>query len=169
MSAPPSRLAVHMIPCEKARSVSLPPDREILHLLPQEFILDDQPGVRDPAGMMGCRLEVNLHLVTGSSSAIQNVITVSNRAGVHVDNTVYEARTGITYAGTAEFLLSIGSDIAVEAKEIEDIVVHGNGGSDTLTVSGRVRHQRCAAAWLAFSTTPLRLPCRGGHTSTATV
>jgi len=76
---------------EKARSVSLPPDREILHLLPQEFILDDQPGVRDPAGMMGCRLEVNLHLVTGSSSAIQNVITVANRAGVHVDNTVYEA------------------------------------------------------------------------------
>src|SRR5437016_9696164 len=41
--------------------------------------------------MMGCRLEVNLHLVTGSSSAIQNIITVSNRAGVHVDNTVYEA------------------------------------------------------------------------------
>src|SRR2546423_1487039 len=76
---------------EKARSVSLPPDREILHLLPQEFILDDQPGVRDPVGMMGCRLEVNLHLVTGSSSAIQNAITVANRAGVHVDNTVYEA------------------------------------------------------------------------------
>ena len=79
---------------EKARSVSLPPDREILHLLPQEFILDDQPGVRDPAGMMGCRLEVNLHLVTGSSSAIQNVITVANRAGVHVDGFLCRSECG---------------------------------------------------------------------------
>ncbi|HKE31433.1 MAG TPA: cell division protein FtsA, partial [Candidatus Angelobacter sp.] len=76
---------------EKARSVNLPPDRDILHLLPQEFILDDQTGVRDPAGMMGCRLEVNLHMVTASSSAAQNVITAANRAGIHVDNTVYEA------------------------------------------------------------------------------
>src|SRR5215831_13475705 len=53
------RLAV-----EKARSLSLPADREILHLLPQEFILDDQGGVRDPAGMMARRVEVNLHLIT---------------------------------------------------------------------------------------------------------
>jgi cell division protein FtsA len=79
------RLAV-----EKARSVSLPPDREVLHLLPQEFILDDQAGVRDPAGMMGRRLEVNLHMVTAASSATQNVITAANRAGLHVDNVVYE-------------------------------------------------------------------------------
>jgi len=76
---------------EKARSISLPPDREVLHLLPQEFILDDQAGIRDPAGMMGSRLEVNLHVVTASSSATQNVITAANRAGIHVDNTVYEA------------------------------------------------------------------------------
>jgi cell division protein FtsA len=76
---------------EKARSIHLPPDREILHLLPQEFILDDQVGIRDPAGMMGSRLEVNLHLVTASASATQNVITAANRASIHVDNTVYEA------------------------------------------------------------------------------
>jgi len=75
---------------EKARSISLPPDRDILHLLPQEFILDEQVGIRDPAGMMGSRLEVNLHLVTASASAVQNVITAANRAGIHVDNTVYE-------------------------------------------------------------------------------
>jgi cell division protein FtsA len=80
------RLAV-----EKARSLSLPADREILHLLPQEFILDDQAGVRDPAGMMARRVEVNLHLVTASSSAMQNVVTAANRAGLHVDNVVYEA------------------------------------------------------------------------------
>lgn len=76
---------------EKARSISLPQDREVLHLLPQEFILDDQTGIHDPAGMMGSRLEVNLHLVTASSSATQNVVTAANRAGLNVDNTVYEA------------------------------------------------------------------------------
>src|SRR5579859_7279122 len=67
---------------EKARSVALPEDREVLHLLPQEFILDDQAGVRDPVGMMGRRLEVNLHMVTASQSATQNVVTAANRAGL---------------------------------------------------------------------------------------
>src|SRR5215475_10204129 len=76
---------------EKARSVTLPEDREVIHLLPQEFILDDQAGLRDPAGMMGRRLEVNLHVVTASSSATQNVVSAANRAGLHVDNVVYEA------------------------------------------------------------------------------
>jgi len=75
---------------EKARSISLPPDREILHLLPQEFILDEQPGVQDPLGMMAARLEVRVHLVTAAASAAQNVITAVNKAGVHVDDTVFE-------------------------------------------------------------------------------
>ncbi|HUK25183.1 MAG TPA: cell division protein FtsA [Terriglobales bacterium] len=75
---------------EKARAIPLPADREILHLLPQEFILDDQPGVRDPLGMMALRLEVRVHMVTTSASAVQNVITAVNRAGVHVDDTVFE-------------------------------------------------------------------------------
>jgi len=75
---------------EKARTVPLPGDREILHLLPQEFILDDQPGVQDPTGMMTTRLEVRVHIVTASASATQNVITAVNKAGVHVDDTVFE-------------------------------------------------------------------------------
>ena len=75
---------------EKARSIPLPADREVLHLLPQEFILDGQAGVHDPLGMMAARLEVRVHLVTGASSAAQNVITAVNRAGVHVDDTVFE-------------------------------------------------------------------------------
>jgi len=75
---------------EKARTVPLPGDREILHLLPQEFILDDQPGVQDPTGMMATRLEVRVHIVTASASATQNVITAVNKAGVHVDDTVFE-------------------------------------------------------------------------------
>src|SRR5215510_3299727 len=79
------RLAV-----EKARSVNLPPDREVLHLLPQEFILDDQAGVHDPLGMMGTRLEVRVHMVTVASGATQNVVTAVNRAGIHVDDTIFE-------------------------------------------------------------------------------
>ena len=75
---------------DKARTIPLPADREILHLLPQEFILDDQPGVQDPTGMMAARLEVRVHIVTASASATQNLITAVNKAGVHVDDTVFE-------------------------------------------------------------------------------
>ncbi len=75
---------------ERARAIPLPADREILHLLPQEFILDDQPGVHDPLGMMAARLEVRVHMVTAATSATQNVITAVNKAGIHVDDTVYE-------------------------------------------------------------------------------
>jgi len=76
---------------DKARSIPLPADREVLHLLPQEFILDEQPGVHDPLGMMAARLEVRVHMVTSASSVTQNVVTAVNRAGVHVDDTVFEA------------------------------------------------------------------------------
>jgi cell division protein FtsA len=79
------RLAV-----DKARSIPLPDDREILHLLPQQFILDQQEGLRDPMGMVGRQLEVRVHVITAAASAYQNVVTVMNRAGIHVDGTVYE-------------------------------------------------------------------------------
>ena len=75
---------------DKARTIPLPADREILHLLPQEFILDDEPGVQDPTGMMATRLEVRVHIVTASSAATQNLITAVNKAGVHVDDTIFE-------------------------------------------------------------------------------
>ena len=79
------RLAV-----DKARAIALPADREIVHLLPQEFILDDQAGVHDPLGMMATRLEVRVHMVTAASSATQNAVTAVNKAGLHVDDTVFE-------------------------------------------------------------------------------
>ncbi|GAA3768985.1 cell division protein FtsA [Terriglobus aquaticus] len=75
---------------DRARSVALPADREILHLLPQEFILDDQPGIHDPIGMVGTKLEVNLHLSTCSGGVTQSVVTCANRAGLEVVDTVYE-------------------------------------------------------------------------------
>ena len=80
------RLAV-----DRARAIPLPEDRQVLHLLPQEFILDGEGGLRDPAGMVGRQLEVRVHMVTASANAAQNVVTVVNRAAVQVDDTVYEA------------------------------------------------------------------------------
>ncbi len=75
---------------EKARNIALPEDREPLHLLPQEFIIDGQPGVHDPAGLMGKKLEARVHVVTASGTATQNVVSAMNRAGIHVDDTVFE-------------------------------------------------------------------------------
>ncbi len=76
---------------DRARSVSLPNDREVIHLLPQQFILDEQPGIHDPVGMVGSRLEVNLHIATCSASAQQSIVTCANRAGLEVTETVFEA------------------------------------------------------------------------------
>ena len=75
---------------EAARGVTLPEDREVLHVLPQEFFLDGHDNIRDAIGMVGQRLEVNVHIVTASGSATQNIVTAVNRAGVRVDDTVLE-------------------------------------------------------------------------------
>ena len=75
---------------EAARGVTLPEDREVLHVLPQEFYLDGHDNIRDAIGMVGQRLEANVHIVTASGSATQNIVTAVNRAGVRVDDTVLE-------------------------------------------------------------------------------
>ena len=75
---------------EAARGVTLPEDREVLHVLPQEFFLDGQDNIRDAIGMIGQRLEANVHIVTASGAATQNIVTAVNRAGVRVDDTVLE-------------------------------------------------------------------------------
>ena len=72
---------------DRARAIPLPADREILHLLPQEFILDDQAGVHDPLGMMAARLEVRVHMVTAATSATQNVVTAVNQAPAFMSTT----------------------------------------------------------------------------------
>ena len=76
---------------DRARSVSLPSDREVIHLLPQQFILDDQPNIHDPVGMVGSRLEVNLHIATCSASAQQSIVTCANKAGLEVTESVFDA------------------------------------------------------------------------------
>jgi cell division protein FtsA len=76
---------------ERARAVERPPDREILHLLPRQFLVDDQPGIFDPVGMIGARLEVDLHIATCSGSALQSTVTCANRAGLEVTEAVLES------------------------------------------------------------------------------
>ena len=73
-----------------AKGVALPAGREILHVLPQDFVVDEQDGIGAPVGMMGTRLEVNVHVVTGSTASTQNIIACVNRAGVAVVDTVIE-------------------------------------------------------------------------------
>ena len=75
---------------DAAKAVALPSGREILHVLPQDFVVDEQDGVGAPIGMTGSRLEVNVHIVTGSVSSTQNVVACVNRAGVKVLETVPE-------------------------------------------------------------------------------
>jgi cell division protein FtsA len=75
---------------DAARNISLPEDREVLHVLPHEFIVDAQDGIRDAIGMVGQRLEVNVHVVTSSVAATQNLITAANKAGILIGDTVLE-------------------------------------------------------------------------------
>jgi cell division protein FtsA len=75
---------------DAARNITLPEDREVLHVLPQEFLVDSQEGIRDPVGMLGQRLEADVHIVTTSSAGTQNLITAVNHAGVVVTDTVLE-------------------------------------------------------------------------------
>ena len=69
---------------DAAKAVALPSGREILHVLPQDFVVDEQDGIGAPVGMTGSRLEVNVHVVTGSASSTQNIVACVNRAGVAV-------------------------------------------------------------------------------------
>ncbi len=75
---------------EAARAVSIPPEREILHVLPQEFVLDDQGGITSPMGMNGTRLEANVHIITAATTSIQNLVTCANKAGIEVRDMVLE-------------------------------------------------------------------------------
>jgi cell division protein FtsA len=115
---------------DRARSIAMPADREILHLLPQQFILDEQPGILDPVGMVGNRLEVNLHIATSSASAQQSIITSANRAGLEVTETVFEALAAAEATLSADeremgvCLLDIGASTSELVVYFEGSVAH---------------------------------------------
>lgn len=110
---------------DAARAVALPSGREILHVLPQDFVIDDQDGVAVPVGMTGSRLEVNVHVVTGSSSSMQNMVACVNRAGVEVVETVLEQ------------LSASESVLSADEKELGVCVVDIGGGTTDFAVFER--------------------------------
>ncbi len=75
---------------DAARAVAIPADQKILHILPQEFIIDEQEGIREPVGMSGVRLEARVHMVTGAVSAAQNIVKCIRRCGLEVDDLILE-------------------------------------------------------------------------------
>jgi cell division protein FtsA len=115
---------------EAARGVSLPEDREVLHVLPQEFFLDRQDNIRDAIGMVGVRLEANVHIVTASGSSTQNIVTAVNRAGVRVDDTVLEP------------LASAEACLTQDERELGCCLLDIGGGTTDLIAftAGVVRH-----------------------------
>jgi cell division protein FtsA len=115
---------------QTAQGITLPEDRQLLEVLPQEFLLDAQGGIRDPVGMVGARLEVNVHLVTASISAHQNVVTAANHAGVEVLGTVFEP------------LADSASCLTADERELGVALVDIGGGTTDLIVyhGGAVRH-----------------------------
>jgi cell division protein FtsA len=107
---------------DAAQAVSIPQDRELIHVLPQEFVLDDQPGIAQPVGMTGSRLEANVHIVTAATTSVQNLVTCVNRAGIEVRDTVLEQ------LATAESALSS------DEKELGVALIDVGGGTTDLAI-----------------------------------
>ncbi len=110
---------------EQARAVTMPTDHEIIHVLPQEYIVDEQEGVTQPAGMAGVRLECKVHVVTGAIPAIQNITRSVTRAGLDVERLVLQP-----YASSLTALSDDERDLGVALVDI------GSGTSDVAVLSG---------------------------------
>lgn len=102
---------------DAARAIAIPPDREVIHVLPQAFVVDDQDGIREPLGMSGVRLEVEVHVVTGAITSVQNVIKSVNRAGLSVRDIVLEQ------------LASSESVLMPDEKELGILLIDIGGGT----------------------------------------
>ena len=93
---------------DAAKAVALPSGRKILHVLPQDFVVDERNGIGAPVGTIGSRLEVNVHVVTGSVSSTQNLVACVNRAGVAVLDTVLEQLAASEAVLTQDEELGVG-------------------------------------------------------------
>jgi cell division protein FtsA len=120
---------------DAARNITLPEDREVLHVLPHEFRVDAQDGIRDAIGMVGQRLEANVHLVTSSVAATQNLVTAANRAGILISDTVLEP------------LASAESSLTQDERDLGCCLLDIGGGTTEVIVygSGVVRHTSAVA------------------------
>ncbi len=115
---------------EAAKAVAIPADQRILHVLPQEFVIDGQEGIRDPIGMSGVRLEAKVHIGTGADSAAQNIIKCVQRCGLTVEDIVLEQ------------LASSFACLTDDEKELGVCIVDVGGGTTDLAVfsGGAIRH-----------------------------
>ncbi len=111
---------------DAARAVAIPADQKILHVLPQEFVIDGQSGIRDPIGMSGVRLEAHVHMVTGSASAAQNIIKCVQRCGLEVDDIVLE-QLASSHAVLTEDEQELGSCLVDLGGGTTDIAVFHDG------------------------------------------
>lgn len=120
---------------DAARSVNLPEDREILHVLPHEFIVDAHDGIRDPLGMVGQHLEANVQLVTSSIIATQNLVTAANRAGILISDTVLEP------------LASSDACLTQDERDLGCCLLEIGGGTTEIIVygGGTIRHTSAVA------------------------
>lgn len=115
---------------DAARAVAIPADQKILHVLPQEFVIDTQEGIREPIGMSGVRLEAKVHLVTGAVSAAQNIVKCVRRCGLEVDDIILEQ------------LASSNAVLSDDEKELGVCLVDIGGGTTDIAVftEGAIRH-----------------------------
>lgn len=115
---------------DAARAMNIPADQKILHILPQEYIVDNQDGIREPIGMSGVRLEAKVHVVTGAVSSAQNIIKCCNRCDLDVADMVLEQ-----VASSEAVLMQDEKDIGVALVDI------GGGTTDiAVFVNGAIRH-----------------------------
>lgn len=115
---------------EAAKAVAIPMDREVLHILSQEYIIDDQDGIKEPLGMSGVRLEAKVHIVTGAVTSAQNIIKCCNRTGLNVANIALEP------------LASAEAVLTSEEKELGVALVDMGGGTTDIALfhDGVVKH-----------------------------
>jgi cell division protein FtsA len=115
---------------DAAKAVAIPADQRILHVLPQEFVIDNSEGIRDPISMSGVRLEAKVHLVTGAMSAAQNIIKCVRRCGLEVDDIILEQ------------LASSAAVLTEDEKELGVCLVDIGGGTTDIAVfsDGAIRH-----------------------------
>ena len=125
---------------EQAKAVAIPMDREVLHVLPQQYVVDDQDGIRDPLGMAGVRLEARVHMVTTAVATAQNVIKCANRCNLQVSDIVLES------------LASAQAVLEDDEKELGVVLIDIGGGTCDLMVyaDGAIVHTSV-------------LPLGGGH------
>ncbi len=115
---------------DAAKALAIPMDREVIHILPQEFIIDDQDGIKEPLGMSGVRLEARVHIVTGAVASAQNIIKSCNKAGVDVGDIVLEQ-----LASSEAVLTADEKDLGVALVDI------GGGTTDiAIFVDGAIKH-----------------------------